>query len=99
MLRSSMLAARHCFCAGVHHPARLCPWAGQPVECTSSPLLSSCSADYIAGNMSVYAAATNNALFAEQANIMLAACNSEAVPNPPTSFDYISTVRLLSPGL
>ena len=49
--------------------------------------------------MSVYAAATNNALFAEQANIMLAACNSEAVPNPPTSFDYISTVRLLSPGL
>lgn len=49
------------------------------------------TANYIAGNMSVYAAATNNALFAEQASIMLAACNSEAVPNPPTSFDYIST--------
>ncbi len=40
--------------------------------------------------MSEIAASTGNAVLADQANIMLAACNSEAVPTPPVTFDYIT---------
>jgi sodium-dependent phosphate transporter len=40
--------------------------------------------------MSEIAAATGNTVLAEQANIMLAACNSEAVPTPPISFNFIT---------
>lgn len=32
----------------------------------------------------------NNALFAEQANVMLAACSADAVPKPPVSFNPIT---------
>lgn len=39
----------------------------------------------------------NAALFAQQANIMLAACNAQAVPLPPISYnsisDCVNTVR------
>lgn len=48
------------------------------------------TANWIAKNMTVYAANTGNTLFAEQAAIMSEACNAQSVPRPPTSFDYIS---------
>ncbi|KAL4422695.1 hypothetical protein ABPG75_008892 [Micractinium tetrahymenae] len=48
-------------------------------------------ANAVAGYMSNSSATSaNSALFAEQANAMLAACSAEAVPKPPVSFNPIT---------
>lgn len=48
------------------------------------------TANEIASGMQSFGANTNNLGLQEAANTMLAACSSEAVPKPPTSFNYIT---------
>lgn len=56
----------------------------------STPHLVNHPADAIARGMAAFATSTNNVALGEAAAVMAQACDASSVPNPPTSFNYIT---------